>query len=71
MLRVSPKTMPIANPSDSKDDPPYETNGKVMPLVGIKLSVDAILTSACMPNCASNPDTASKVNRFLSLVKSL
>ncbi len=42
-------------------------NGSVMPLVGIRCSVEAMLTNACRPKPATSPVPASTTNRSLLL----
>ena len=41
-------------------------NGSVMPLVGIRCSVEAMLTKACRPKLATSPAAASTTNRSAS-----
>src|SRR5215467_4727440 len=40
--------------------------GRVMPLVGIRWSVEAMLISACSPKVTSRPAVASSTNRLFS-----
>ena len=40
----------MPSPSASIEDPPYDRNGRVMPLVGIRCRVEAMLIAACSPN---------------------
>ena len=44
--RVNARTIPIPMAIAKIEDPPNEINGKVMPFVGIRFKVDAILIMA-------------------------
>ena len=44
--RVSASIIPMPRPSATKDDPPYERKGSVIPLVGIKCKLDAMFIAA-------------------------
>src|SRR5947209_19908079 len=48
--RVSASIIPIPSPSASSEDPPYDRNGNVMPFVGMRCRLDAMLIAACSPN---------------------
>src|SRR5215469_8776903 len=48
--RVSASIIPMPSPSAINEDPPYERNGSVIPLVGIKCKLDAMFMAACNPN---------------------
>ena len=55
---------PIPKASASNDDPPYEINGKVMPLDGIKLVVDYV-NQRLQGKLTSNPVAAITTNKLL------
>ena len=50
--------IPIPTAEANKEDPPYEIKGKVIPLVGIKCKVEAMLIMPCSPKEAANPADA-------------
>ena len=48
--RVSASSVPMAIAAASIDEPPYEMNGRVIPLAGNSRIATAMLTKACNPN---------------------
>src|ERR1700677_2701424 len=50
LLRVVAMRKPMPRPSASKEEPPYEMNGKVIPLAGIARTMAAMLIQLSTPN---------------------
>ena len=44
--RVNANIIPMPSPRASIEDPPYDKNGRVIPLVGIRWRLDAMLMTA-------------------------
>src|SRR6516165_9069255 len=64
--RVSASIIPMPSPSASIEDPPYDRKGSVIPLVGIKCRLDAMLITAWSPNWINKPVAARSTNKLPS-----
>ena len=51
---------PINIAQDINDDPPYDKNGRVIPLVGIKFNVEKILIIVCKIKIIAKPEIDRK-----------
>ena len=56
--------MPKAMHIEIKDDPPYEINGRVTPVVGIIFIDTLIFIKDCKINKTNNPEQATNSKRF-------
>ena len=59
-LRVSASSMPTPSAIAMIDEPPCEMKGRVMPLVGIRCRLDAMLMTACRPKPVSKAGDAEQ-----------
>ena len=53
---------------DSKEDPPYEINGKVTPVVGKIFKETLIFINACIKNNTNNPELDRRENKLSTLL---
>ena len=54
---------------DINDDPPYDKNGRVIPLVGIKFNVEKILIIVCKIKIIAKPEIDRKLKMSFFLVE--
>src|SRR3569623_1249065 len=59
-LRVSASIRPMPKAIAMVEVPPYDTNGSVMPLGGMRLRFAARLMAHCSPNWIASVETASR-----------
>ena len=69
-LRVMESNIPIPIAVAIIEEPPYEMNGSVIPLVGIRCNVDAMLIIDCKPKDIARPEADKIINKLLSLHES-
>src|SRR5262245_40221965 len=60
--RVKASNIPMPQASEIIEDPPYEMNGSVMPLAGMRCIFTAMLMADCRPNNIAIPAAAKRRN---------
>ena len=65
LLLVKDKIIPAVIAEANKEEPPYDKNGNVIPLVGIRSVLLAIWIKVWKPNWKARPPTAKIKKRLL------